>query len=894
MEVEVNGLAWLPKHDLSYAQLRNLKQLLTVVPKQVGDYAKENPQPIHLFEETETHIGIARGFFQARRRDIHKVTWDLTEGRKDLWAGKEEPLEFEGTLRSEQKQAIDEVALRLRAGQLGGIIRAVPGWGKTVAACALIAELKVPTLVVVHKEFLVNQWKERLEQFLPGVKIGIVQQNSCDYKDKHVVIGMVHSLGAKEYPAEFYEWPGFVVIDESLGYSSRILTDSGYRPIGEIVENPREDVQVLAYDTRSRQFEWRPVTKRWVHAPKSPMLRITHERGVLECTSNHEVLTPFGYERAGNLVPGADSVVCCDHVESRALAERSKGVDHRFDVGGRVYRTQQEREQSSFLCSPFSEADRASECEVQGTKFVCPDTAEDSPEYGVGAGNAKVRHQAASRSGGTPASLLPTREKESGRSVGSRKLVGRSSSVVVDGRRLREPERESTDFTHPRVLAREGRGVGGVADGRIAGPGARHAGSKIQGAIVERGGIEDRGAPGFCVHYSLDEVQDRTDPRRASDNFVRAMRGGDTSGSGEIRATEVLSGRRVPARSASDGLRTFQGISSRDPGAVPEPSVCCLREQNGVETALHEEVRVLGTVQEGTGYLASAEAILRDSERNDLGDPVASKILSVEAVETPALVYDLSVGEHHNFVVDGAVVHNCHRIGAYTWAPVPQKFKARWRIGFSATPRRKDGADNVLHYHIGPVLFSAKEKRMSPKIKRVWTDFKLVKTHSFNPNLAKKGLVLRFLTASTVRNRLIVEQIIRAVNAGRKLLVLSERVKHLQVMDAMFHDMWPRQYGGVPSTDYYVGGRKKGELEIAREARVIFATSQYAQEGLDIPALDTLFLTTPLSDVEQAVGRILRPFEGKKEPIVVDIRDDNVAVCERGGKSRDRYYSRVT
>jgi superfamily II DNA or RNA helicase len=141
---------------------------------------------------------------------------------------------------------------------------------------------------------------------------------------------------------------------------------------------------------------------------------------------------------------------------------------------------------------------------------------------------------------------------------------------------------------------------------------------------------------------------------------------------------------------------------------------------------------------------------------------------------------------------------------------------------------------------------------------------------------------------------LIVEQIIRAVNAGRKLLVLSERVKHLQVMDAMFHDMWPRQYGGVPSTDYYVGGRKKGELEIAREARVIFATSQYAQEGLDIPALDTLFLTTPLSDVEQAVGRILRPFEGKKEPIVVDIRDDNVAVCERGGKSRDRYYSRVT
>jgi superfamily II DNA or RNA helicase len=75
---------------------------------------------------------------------------------------------------------------------------------------------------------------------------------------------------------------------------------------------------------------------------------------------------------------------------------------------------------------------------------------------------------------------------------------------------------------------------------------------------------------------------------------------------------------------------------------------------------------------------------------------------------------------------------------------------------------------------------------------------------------------------------------------------------------------------------------------------VIFATSQYVSEGLDIPAIDTLVLATPMYDVEQAVGRIQRPLEGKKDPIVVDIRDDNIRIFRAAGEARDRFYPRVT
>lgn len=240
------------------------------------------------------------------------------------------------------------------------------------------------------------------------------------------------------------------------------------------------------------------------------------------------------------------------------------------------------------------------------------------------------------------------------------------------------------------------------------------------------------------------------------------------------------------------------------------------------------------------------------------------------------------------------ITDECHRIGARTWSEAPPQFAAKYRLGFTATPRRKDGAEGVFFGHIGPVMFAGKEQRLTPQIKRVWSKFKLVKTDRFNPNLANRTLLLRFLCASNHRNDMIVDQLIAALTAGRKCIVLSERLKHLAKLEQRLQEMWPSEYGEAPSTGWYVGGKKKHELEESAQARVVFATSQYAAEGLDIPALDTMFLTTPMSDVEQAVGRIQRPYKGKKSPIVVDIRDDSIPMFEAQGRKRDRFYSRLT
>ena len=256
-----------------------------------------------------------------------------------------------------------------------------------------------------------------------------------------------------------------------------------------------------------------------------------------------------------------------------------------------------------------------------------------------------------------------------------------------------------------------------------------------------------------------------------------------------------------------------------------------------------------------------------------------------------SLVGDRDYGEEF-FGWPGLIITDeTHRIGAETWSAVPTKFKARWRLGVSATPRRKDGCEDVFFTHIGKLLYASVEQRMTPKVRRVWTDFKLVQTATLNPSLVSKQVLLKFLCGNVARNRIIVEQLMQAVAAGRKPIVLSERLNHLDVLEANFRKEWAsRQTAPVPSVGFYVGGQSEDDLEEAAKAQVIFATRQFAEEGLDIPALDTIFLTTPMSDVEQAVGRILRPCDGKKDPVVVDFRDDKVPTCAKAAVYRDKFY----
>jgi superfamily II DNA or RNA helicase len=94
----------------------------------------------------------------------------------------------------------------------------------TVMGINIISQLKKKTLVIVHKEFLMNQWIERINQFLPNAKIGKIQGQVIDIEDKDIVIGMLQSLSMKEYPSSMFESFGFTIVDEVHHISSEVFS----------------------------------------------------------------------------------------------------------------------------------------------------------------------------------------------------------------------------------------------------------------------------------------------------------------------------------------------------------------------------------------------------------------------------------------------------------------------------------------------------------------------------------------------------------------------------------------------------------------------------------------------------------------------------------------------
>lgn len=96
----------------------------------------------------------------------------------------------------------------------GGVLSLAPGQGKTVCALALASHLKLRTLIIVHKEFLANQWRERIMYFCPGATIGRIQGAEFDIH-KDFVIGMIQTLCQRPFPEDAFDSIGFLIVDEA-------------------------------------------------------------------------------------------------------------------------------------------------------------------------------------------------------------------------------------------------------------------------------------------------------------------------------------------------------------------------------------------------------------------------------------------------------------------------------------------------------------------------------------------------------------------------------------------------------------------------------------------------------------------------------------------------------
>jgi len=192
----------IKKEDLTDEQRSTLIKDLTAKPKMVqgfGPLQKQIEYPIFLESKTSYYVPRFYGLQHFGPIETNK-----------LGSGEGIDIQFKGQLRPEQIP-IQQLFLDQKG---GGIISLKCGGGKTVLALSIISEIKKKTIVLVHKDFLMTQWRDRILEFLPGAAIGKIQQDTVDVEGKDIVLAMVQSVSMKEYPNEVFDQFGLAIFDE--------------------------------------------------------------------------------------------------------------------------------------------------------------------------------------------------------------------------------------------------------------------------------------------------------------------------------------------------------------------------------------------------------------------------------------------------------------------------------------------------------------------------------------------------------------------------------------------------------------------------------------------------------------------------------------------------------
>lgn len=279
--------------------------------------------------------------------------------------------------------------------------------------------------------------------------------------------------------------------------------------------------------------------------------------------------------------------------------------------------------------------------------------------------------------------------------------------------------------------------------------------------------------------------------------------------------------------------------------------------------------------------------------------------------------------------VGHVILDEAHRMGADKYIPILDEIPAMFRTALTATFRRADGVHRILQYHFGehikmpnrfpkPDVYGIKtscevmgvvsknkgygdflsfmEDYYEGKLKETKSTIAFdskqnSKLRTIAQKLVLKGKITKtayrqicaclkrgedmayptvesHLNENSARMKEVIRLIQGCMDAGRTVLFLSKRKDTLRALYKYFNEYKPMLI--VSETN---ARSEEDELYLQTKCRLIFGVNQLAKEGLDIDRLDTLIIHLPMADTEQAIGRISRLCEGKKQPIAFYLVD---------------------
>ena len=253
---------------------------------------------------------------------------------------------------------------------------------------------------------------------------------------------------------------------------------------------------------------------------------------------------------------------------------------------------------------------------------------------------------------------------------------------------------------------------------------------------------------------------------------------------------------------------------------------------------------------------------------------------------------------------DCVITDECHRIcGSPTkfnqFAKVLSSLACKHKYGLSATVHRADGLTKCVFTHLGEIAYSVPDaavadKVMTVKIQRQNTGTQIHPSCLDTDGTLVHAKLINYLAGNSRRNFNIANDLVE--NADHYNLILSDRLEHLRWLMACMPDELQELCVMIDGSMTTKKGKAEREQAIedmrSGKKRYLFASYRLAKEGLDIPRLDRLYLTTPQKDyavIVQSVGRIARTFEGKTDPICYDYVDD-IDYLVNAYRQRCRHY----
>jgi superfamily II DNA or RNA helicase len=291
-------------------------------------------------------------------------------------------------------------------------------------------------------------------------------------------------------------------------------------------------------------------------------------------------------------------------------------------------------------------------------------------------------------------------------------------------------------------------------------------------------------------------------------------------------------------------------------------------------------VEFLGLEPKQIGIVAAGK-----SRRNGLLD-----VAMVQSLVRDSQVEDW-ISEYGMVIVD-----ECHHVPAVSVEKVLKEVKSRFVHGLTATPRRKDGLQKILHHQCGPIVHTISETKESSQIEKILVLRETGVLPPEEPGAA--GIQSQFgaLAANSERTEMIVSDVRQLVDDGFHPLILTERIEHLEILEGLLRPH-------VGSLVVLQGG---GSAKVRRERTAtidglgdnvpwaILATGRYVGEGFDEPRLDALVLAMPISwkgTLTQYAGRILRQHPGKEQVRILDYIDDGRLLQSMARKRRTVWRS---